>query len=324
MKKTIIIICSIVIVVSAVLLIIQISGLVWVNRLNMNRAYAREIRVHLEEKYEEEFYVQARWRRMGGGFWPQFDVPETVYFYAHPRSDPDHVFRVHVTRQMPGYQIVEIREHYFWRFLRADIQTVVMEHFSDLFGDEMKVDVSRSVSRSLLGFRAGLDHNFALDSFLASGYFLRRRSFTGEEVKRPFSFRISVFIPRFEEEMEAAIIEAANTLVLDLEVPGLLWPRVRIYYIDDMDIYEKIDTSVDEATRFSLSSMHGGVYRRAFWSEGARDMLPSFTGAREIREQRRHFHDIVETWPQIVIEETIRDAGEEYDSHGNEEESYGQ
>ena len=255
MKKTIAITGGIIIAVSAILLIIiQIDGRVWVNRLNMNRAYAREIREYLEEKYEEEFYVQPRWVA-GGHMWRPQTPPRTVFFYAYPLSDPTYVFRVHVTRQMPSYQIEEIRDHYYWRFLREQLQEHVKDHFLDMFGEEIKVDIEPPSASD--GFPRELDHTSTLEDFWAS--------------EERVSVGIRVFIPNHDVTLENNIIEQTRALALQLGESNSFLGSITIFYVDDISVFNSIDTSVDEGIRLNYHEMHGTVrlYSPAFWSRSA-------------------------------------------------------
>ena len=275
MKKAILIILVI------ITLLIAVSGCslisYQVNGSRINRRHSREIRTYLEEKYEEEFRVHAQWHHFGGGFWWTPDIPETVYFYAYPLSDPNYVFRVHTTREMPGIRIVEIRDLYYWRFLRAQLVEFTEAHFADILGDDMKVDITPPSSRDFSGLPSELNHNASLEDFFSSN------------VERGFNISISIFIPRYDAGMKPAIVERARTLVMELAETGHLRPFIQIYYVDDISIYQEIDTSVDEVTRHNYGGIHGrNMYVPAFWTNAARILPGGSFGAREIRERRSH------------------------------------
>ena len=270
-------------IIVMLLIFLQITGLLWVNFANANIAYARVIRNHLEKTYGERFYVQ-RWANGEGPYvgpmFFTFGFPVSSYFYAHPRSDPTYVFRVHVTRAYHApifrYRITELQDRYYWRFLRVQLEEYVKDYFQDLFGEDIKVDMDMYNMDE--GFSSGLNQNSTLEDFFAS--------------KEHITVAARVFVPNYDESTESLVREAAQELLLKWYNTGSFSRLSGIYidYVHNREAYDLIDTSIEDSIRYDYSLIWGGPsYIPTFWGRSIHSTMHVISGEaidfREVSER---------------------------------------
>lgn len=148
-------------IVRRIILCVLLAGIaVWMvskfteeSIMEVNKRYAQAALEHLENKYDEEFYVEERWHdTRDAGPIPHFGFPHRCYFIAYPLSDKDYSTKVYIERSEYSYKILEIDDNYYWKFLRPQLLDYLVGNISKYF-ENYKVDVitySRSFSNELI------------------------------------------------------------------------------------------------------------------------------------------------------------------------------
>jgi len=251
---------TIAVLVAALLIFLQLTGLLWVNRMNVTSVYTRTIRNHLEEKYEEPFYVYRRWFGRGphAGLFGTHGFPIASQWYAYPHSDPTFVFQTTVVRNydsaagMNQYRMIEIRDTYYWRFLREKLQEYIEYHFKDLLGGDIKVDLNMSQFRNLRGFPEYLNHSSSIEDFFDSS--------------ASVDVILSIITPISDESMREEVRSFTRGFVSQLYESGAFSNNsyFGILHIADVEKYRLIDTSFDDDIRHNYIRMGGVTFGRSF------------------------------------------------------------
>ncbi|MCL2568270.1 MAG: hypothetical protein FWE12_02380 [Oscillospiraceae bacterium] len=276
MKKAIgaiVVVIILIILIFSLLIDGLVTGFLWINRWNAGTAYSRAIQNYLEEKYEEDFVVERRWRTQAFNIGPSLvGRPFTthVYFYAWPAADPEHVFIVDVIRRSErSGQIGLIRDHYYRRFLREKLQEYAEVFFVDVFGEEMKIDVF--FGSRLNRFPPELNHRSTLkDFFIASS----REEFywSPGPTGRPsfaMTFSVIIFLPSYEGTSESEVRESVRRFLLQIhESAPNVGASVLVYYTNNPRDFDLIDTSIDDEVRFNWYRLHGRLvaFEHSFWN----------------------------------------------------------
>jgi len=247
-----------------------------VNRMNAARYYVRAIHEHLQARYDEPFHVDPQWHSPGRG--PVLSIHRmdmTPYFFAHPLSDPTYVFTVTVRRNS-DFEIDYIRENYFWRFVRQQLQEYIKSYFYDLLGSEMIVYIElRSRQSSNGDILDTLNRNSTIEDFFASD--------------KKIAVFINIFIPNYDPSLSSTLAAHVHGLTSRLIETGRFEYRnrfrmssLRVTYVNCNNAYALIDTSVDETVR-ALYFRHNNrsfAYMLPFWD-------PNFTRNSMLRAVQR-------------------------------------
>ena len=247
MKKAIIITVSCVAALAiGLLLLLCFTTVFGVSWLNVGRVYAREIERYLEEKYEEPFLVGSAWGT--GHSSPVPDIvlvpPRTIIFNAYPLSDESYKITAYVTRSLPSYDIEGIRDSYYWRFLRPQLKEYVRDNFMDIFGEDMKIDINSRGGIAVDNLQ-GLNHNSTFQDFIASS--------------ETVTFRAHIFVPDIDTDMVDVVNERSDEFLTMLHENDSFssFTGVSVYLVEDMDNYERINTSIDSDNVFWRPRLDG-------------------------------------------------------------------
>jgi hypothetical protein len=251
-----------------VLFIIQASGLIWVNRWNMGIADGRVIRNYLEAKYDKEFVVEARLTTSTFHFLttPLGELPRRgVPIFAWPVSDPGYVIIVDVVRRNErSGQIAEIREQYYRRFLRPQLQEYAEAFFVDVF-EEMKVDINLATRNR---YPTELNHLSTLEDFFIVS---SREEFAPSDAGRRFAFGfdVRIFLPSYDEALETEMRDAVRRFLLQTyENSPHVGVNVLVYYINEPGEFPLINTRIDDEIRLNWHRLHvrqGPRFEHVFW-----------------------------------------------------------
>lgn len=226
-----------------------------VDKMTVNQRFTKAVKDYLAETYPDEtFQVEEQWHDMREtGPIPHFDFPRQCYYRVHPDSEPDYGFVVYITKSKYSYKIENIRDSYYWRILRRQIQNYAIEHLYDKLG-EMKVDFREN--GSLFGFE-GFNSESTLED-----YFERGNRFTSV---------MNIYIPkRIDEVSEENLTSILKEFIKGIKSKTDIFGEVSaicIFCLDDLSNYDLLVTDEDENPLYDNKRIIESREGRFYWQD---------------------------------------------------------